>query len=155
MEWMTPEEVDRFANEKLAQINAQWILAPFMSTAISGWRGAMRQIAQRGEGRTVDIEMQAARIGECVVIAVNGEMFSRFTTSVRAQSGSEDVLVVAYANAAFGYIPTREAYPEGGYEVETAHYFYRSFRPRPGALELLAERAADLVKELRRAPAAG
>jgi hypothetical protein len=76
-------------------------------------------------------------------------MFTRFTDYARRATG-RPLFTVAYANAAFGYIPTREAYPEGGYEVDTAHYFYRSFRPKPGALELLADRAAEMVKELDR-----
>jgi hypothetical protein len=92
--------------------------------------------------------VQAARVGDVTIVAVNGEMFARFTDDVRRLTGNDRLFVVGYANAAFGYIPTREAYAEGGYEVDTAHYFYNSFRPAPGGLELLAEAAAELVRSV-------
>ena len=81
------------------------------------------------------------------MLAVNGEMFSRFTDIIRRKTRTR-LFVVAYANAAFGYIPTREAYAEGGYEVERAHFFYNSVRPRIGGLEMLADEAARLIGTL-------
>src|SRR5213078_4275915 len=93
-----------------------------------------------GKAREVPIELQAIRIGDVTIVTVNGEMFTRFTAMLRDALGPH-IFTVAYANSAFGYIPTREAYAEGGYEVDTAHFFYNSFRPKPGGLELLAERA--------------
>ena len=35
-----------------------------------------------------------------------------------------------------------------GYEVETAHFFYSSFRPKIGGLEMLCTHAARLVDQL-------
>jgi hypothetical protein len=101
-----------------------------------------------GGGKSHDIEIQLVRIGDLTVVAVNGEMFSRFTDDLRRAVGDDRLFVVGYANAAFGYIPTREAYAEGGYEVDTAHFFYNSFRPQAGALEMLCEHAAELVRSL-------
>ena len=75
-------------------------------------------------------------------------MFARFVDDLRRAVGDDKLFVVGYANAGFGYIPTREAYAEGGYEVETAHFFYNSFRPQPGSLEMLCDRAAELVRSL-------
>ena len=97
---------------------------------------------------TTPIDLLAVGIGSIKMLAVNGEMFSRFTDLLR-QKTAERLFVVAYANAAFGYIPTREAYAEGGYEVDTAHFFYNSFRPQPGALERLCERAAQQLRSLK------
>ncbi len=56
---------------------------------------------------------------------------------------------VAHLNTQYvGYIPTRAAYEEGGYEVELAHLFYLNFRPKAGGLELLVERAVDRVRDV-------
>jgi hypothetical protein len=120
---------------------------PFTEAA-TRWREALRPVVAAGGGRHHDIELQAARIGDVTVVAINGEVFSRFTDDVRRATGSDRLFVIGYANVGFGYIPTREAYAEGGYEVDTAHFFYNSFRPAPGGLELLAERAAKLVRSL-------
>src|SRR4029453_9686344 len=111
----------------------------------TAWRATLKPLIAAGGGRTHDIELHAARIGDVTVLGVNGEMFARFTDDLRRAGGDERIFVVGYANAGFGYIPTREAYAEGGYEVETAHSFYNSFRPQPGSLEMLTDRAAELV----------
>ena len=112
------------------------------------WRESMkRTIASPDGGGETPIEIQAIRIGDVRVVAVNGEVFSRFTELVR-KGTTADLFVVGYANAAFGYIPTRAAYAEGGYEVDEAHFFYNSFRPKPGGLEMLADRAIEVVRSL-------
>ena len=46
-------------------------------------------------------------------------------------------------------VATREAYEEGGYEVDQAHFFYNSFRAKPGGLEMLADRATTLLKDFQ------
>ena len=63
-------------------------------------------------------------------------------------TAGKNLFVVGYANAGFGYVPRAEAYDEGGYEVETAHFFYNSFRPKRGVLEMLVDRAAELVDSM-------
>src|ERR1051326_7002841 len=106
------------------------------------------RVVGKGEA-LVEIELFAAQLGGIALVAVNGEMFSRFTQRLREMTG-RPMFVVAYCNAAFGYIPTVEAYEEGGYEVETAHFFYNSFRPKAGGLEMLSERAAGLIERVWR-----
>jgi hypothetical protein len=137
------DDADAFA----ASIPAGHAWEHAVHSAISAWRSTMKQTIAAGGGREVEIEIQAIRIGEVKIVAINGELFSRFTTMLRERVG-DNLFVVGYANAAFGYIPTREAYAEGGYEVEQAHFFYNSFRPVPGTLEMLVDRAAELVKSL-------
>jgi neutral ceramidase len=116
------------------------------SRSLLNWRETTKQQLAAGVN-TVNIELQVFQIGATFIVAVNGEMFSRFTERVRSAT-NQNLFVIAYANRAFGYIPTREAYAEGGYEVDTAHFFYQSFRPKPGALELLADRAAAMINHL-------
>jgi hypothetical protein len=147
LEWHDPAGVDRVADEYIASIKPDWVWARQFKEAVEAWRETLKPIVASGGAREVPIELQAVRVGDVKIVAVNGEMFTRFTETLR-QRVDENVFTVAYANSAFGYIPTREAYAEGGYEVETAHFFYKSFRPKPGGLELLAARAVELVKSL-------
>ena len=51
-------------------------------------------------------------------------------------------------NGDLGYLPTRAAYDEGGYEVEVAHMFYDAFRVSPGGLEALVDGAARVVEDV-------
>jgi hypothetical protein len=140
LEQLSPSEIDAAADagRRTGNLDPTWQHA--LDAAIDTWRQSVRAAPT-----TIDIDLLAARIGDVTMLAVNGEIFSRFTDLVRAQSKTP-LFVVAYANAAFGYIPTREAYVEGGYEVERAHFFYNSLRPRIGSLEMLADRAAELIR---------
>jgi hypothetical protein len=56
--------------------------------------------------------------------------------------------VLGLANEAIGYVPTRRAYDEGGYEPTSS-------RLVPGGGELLVEAALELLGQLSRQPAAG
>jgi neutral ceramidase len=145
MDWHDADGIDRIAEHMIHVLAPQTTWPGQFALAAETWRDSLKPLVAAGGGRTHEIEIQLARIGDVTVVALNGEIFSRFTTELRRAVGDERLFVVGYANAAFGYIPTREAYAEGGYEVDTAHFFYNSFRPAPGTLELLCERAALLA----------
>jgi neutral ceramidase len=143
--WMDEDAVRRNAEEAIAKIPADWQWTELFRGVIESWREKTIAEVRAGRGREVEMEIQVARIGEVYLVAVNGEIFSKFTEMLREKTGKA-LFVVGYANAAFGYVPTREAYAEGGYEVEQAHLFYGSFRPLVGGLEMLCEEAARIVR---------
>ncbi|MDQ3439528.1 MAG: neutral/alkaline non-lysosomal ceramidase N-terminal domain-containing protein [Planctomycetota bacterium] len=138
-------QADRMVNEVAPK--TVWP-EPFIR-AVNNWHETLKSLVARGGGGFHDIELQAVRIAGVTILAANGEIFSRFTDDLRRATGEANLFVVGYANNAFGYIPTREAYAEGGYEVDTAHFFYNSFRPAPGSLEMLCDNAARLVRSMR------
>jgi hypothetical protein len=118
----------------------------------TAWPEQFKAAAARWRERVIanpanhfDMEIQRARIGDATVVAAGGELFSKFTADVREQSDRPELFTVGYANAGFGYIPTQDAYAEGGYEVDRAHIFYGTFRAAPDSLELLATHATALV----------
>jgi neutral ceramidase len=116
--------------------------------AVEHWRSALVAAAQ--VGRVIDhrdAELFALRLGDVILLGANAEVFSEFTDWLRAGT-TQKVHVVGYANGDMGYLPTRAAYAEGGYEVEVAHLFYGGFRPKAGGLELLAREAKTLLQEI-------
>ena len=70
-------------------------------------------------GTTVS-EIQALRVGELVVLAIPGELFSEYAEGFRRQSPATTTLVVTMANDAVGYLPLDESYAQGGLEVMRA-----------------------------------
>ena len=146
---MTAAEINQHTGDNLAALDANSPWKQQLTLALTTWRDKMLAEVRAGGAKAIDIELQAIGIGDVIVLTVNGEMFSRFTDDVRKLSGIDGLFVVGYANRGYGYIPTREAYAEGGYETDTAHFFYNSFRPAPGGLELLANHAAKLVATLK------
>jgi hypothetical protein len=142
LELMPAEQIDAHVDELERNIRPEWDRP--MREALREWREMAKRVAQEGPDH-VQIEVQTLAIGPVRIVALNGEMFSRFTQQVRDAIGPDSPLfVVGYANDAFGYIPHAQAYDEGGYEVNIAHYFYNSFRPKRGGLELLAQRAIEM-----------
>ena len=142
LESLSPEQIDSIVAARINEFeNTDW--SKTFRQALMTWRDT-----QKAHGATsIDIELFAIDLGPIVILAISGELFSRFTAILR-QRIAKPLFVVGYANAVFGYIPTAEAYDEGGYEVDQAHFFYNSFRPRKGGLEMLADRAVALINRL-------
>ncbi len=91
---------------------------------------------------TVDMEIQAWRIGDIGIVFVPGEVFNEIGTYIKQHSPFRNTFFVGYANGNVGYVPTSEAYAEGGYEVEEA------CQVNPEAAGLITEKCLELLKEL-------
>lgn len=116
--------------------------------AVQAWRTSLTKEAEAGRIQKLgEAELFGISINDAVLISLNGEVFSQFTDWIRKDSANR-VYVVGYANGSIGYLPTRAAYTEGGYEVEVAHFFQGHFRVKPGGLEMLAQEALKMVAHL-------
>ena len=68
----------------------------------------------------VECEIQAISLGPVTFVAWPGEIFCDFGMEVKQNSPLKPTYTVGYANGSIGYVPTPEAFKEGGYEAETA-----------------------------------
>jgi hypothetical protein len=68
----------------------------------------------------VSAELQAWRIGDLAFATAPAEIFTENGALVKQQSPFKNTFFVGYTNGSIGYVPTHEAYPEGGYEVTHA-----------------------------------
>ena len=94
-------------------------------------------------------EVQALGIGPVIVAALPGEFFAGYGRQVKAAARERPVLVAAWTNDNLGYFPTRDAYSQGGYEVEIAYRYYgyaAAWSPEAG--EAVANLAAELVRRV-------
>lgn len=148
MDVLTPEQIDRVAAREVTKIGEGHPWFRPIRDAIATWTETMKAAVAKGRGHTVDIELHSVRLGNVTVVGVNCEMFSRFAAGLRDALGPH-VYAAGYTNGGFGYVAHAAAYDEGGYEVDSAHFFYNTFRPQRGALEMLRDRAIELVKEVR------
>ena len=67
-------------------------------------------------------EIQVIRIGDIVFNGLPGEMFVELGLDIKARSKFEKNINVELANGCYGYIATRRAFDEGGYEVTLDRY---------------------------------
>jgi Neutral/alkaline non-lysosomal ceramidase, N-terminal len=85
--------------------------------------------------------LSVAAIGDFAIVGLPGEAFVEYGLALKANPYFARTFVACYCNDLIGYIPTREAYPQGGYEVATA-------RVAPGAGEAIMAAALAALREL-------
>ena len=70
--------------------------------------------------RELATAMTVVTIGDLAFVGIPGELFVELGLALKANPHFAQTFVAGYCNDLIGYIPTRAAYPEGGYEVDTA-----------------------------------
>lgn len=76
-----------------------------------------------GMGRTRPITIQGLRIGPLCLVGFPGEVFSETAMAVKEESPRDWTMVGSYtAGGHGGYIPVKEAFDTGGYEVRVSPY---------------------------------
>ena len=121
-----------------------------VAQAMVGWAEHLAaRVAAGTVPRAVEVEVQALALGPWVVIAVPGELFCGLGARIRAAGGGQPVFVVGYAKGDVGYIPDRDAYAVGGYEVSDAFKYYDApAPPAPEAGEMVVAAGRRLVRVL-------
>lgn len=73
----------------------------------------------------VPLAVQGVRIGGFALAAHGSEAFNETGAAIRAAAPTPHAFFVGYANGMVGYVPTPDAIPRGGYEVDMVPYLYR------------------------------
>ena len=84
-------------------------------------------------------------IGDTAFVSAPGEFFVELGMEIKEKSPFERTFVVELANDCVGYIPTRAAFKEGGYETLNA----RSSKVAAEAGELIVENALNMLETLK------
>ena len=88
-----------------------------------------------------EVEVMVLRLGDAAIVGLPGENFSATGTAIKGRSAAAHTLVAELSNDAIGYLPTRESFPQGGYETTVGSTLYE-----PGAAERLVDSA---LRQLR------
>jgi hypothetical protein len=92
----------------------------------------------------VEAEVQALRVGDAAFVGLPGEPFVELGLRLKQHSPFAHTYIAGLANGWEGYIPTRAAFAEGGYEVRTA----RSSKLHPDTGDMMVAAGAELLREL-------
>ncbi len=90
---------------------------------------------------SVDWELQCIRFGTVALLSTRGEPFTDIALQIVARSPIPDTFFSGYSNGAFGYIPTKQAFSEGGYEIEASPF-------APEAADKLIEKGVSMLHEM-------
>ncbi|MGH9590636.1 MAG: hypothetical protein ACRD25_09580, partial [Terracidiphilus sp.] len=139
-------ELPKFTPEEVAW--ARRIQATFGTSSPAPFLDLVRaakiiEIADR-HGKPFDAEVQVIALGPQIAFAsFPGEMFTQFGMNVKQDSPYPITITPELANGDLGYIPNRQAYPEGAYEVV-------STRLKAGAGEMLMNSALAQLQHIFR-----
>jgi len=89
----------------------------------------------------IEAELQAIALNDTVLIGLPGEIFVQIGLNLKNGSRFNHTFVIGYANGNVGYIPTKEALREGGYEVTASEFGLEG-------VEKLEEAALNFVKRI-------
>lgn len=89
------------------------------------------------------VEVMAIRIGDAAIVGLPGEAFCELGLEIKRRSPACHTLVAGLSNDAIGYLPTRKAFEQGGYETTVGSTFYQS-----GSAERLVEAAVAQLEQL-------
>ena len=87
-------------------------------------------------------EIATLRFSDVALVMTPGEVFAQIGKQIKEGSPLTDTIFVGYTDGSIGYVPTPDAYPEGGYEVE------RACRVSPDASRMMIQEAQRQLNEL-------
>ena len=102
-------------NKYLKNINAMEKLARIQDK-ISTLEKHQRINAESGE-KNIDMELQAIRIGDCVIVSSSAELLTEIGLNIKKASPYKHTFVAAYSNGYVHYGAPAADYDKGGYEV--------------------------------------
>lgn len=112
----------RLADPELMQQPYQ----PQIQGAMLAWATTTLEKVSTGRAAsTVTTELQVLRIGDLALVSAPGELFVELGLAIKQGADVEHLFVCGFGNDNIGYIPTPQAYPQGGYEVAEAYKYYR------------------------------
>lgn len=94
---------------------------------------------------TVDVNIQALRIGDLGIVAIPCEVFAEIGLKIRAESPFPKTFTIELANGYNGYLPTKDQHALGGYETWRARSSYLEV----DAASKITAQALDLLKALK------
>ena len=83
------------------------------------------------------------------LLFLGGEVLSEIGMHIKKALAPATTVTVAYSNGLIGYIPSKNAHPYGGYEVDGSHFYFRLPAPFTDDVEdRIVARSLELVKSL-------
>jgi hypothetical protein len=109
------------------------------------WLSDLKQVSRAGHGLPAQpTRISLLRIGGGAIIALPSEVFCGTGQRLAARFNAAPTIVAAYCHAFIGYLPDREAFAFGGYEVDESHRYISLWRATADAEDILQEQVAAL-----------
>ena len=119
---------------------------------IKHWASEMLKLSEAGGlPSSCPQEIQVVQFNEDIrAIFLGGEVLTEVGLHIKSALQPVTTITVAYSNGLIAYVPGRETYDLGGYEVAGSHFYF--LRPAPFAKEiedLIVAKTVDMVQKLQ------
>lgn len=95
----------------------------------------------QAQDQAIDLEQTCLAVDDCALISFPGELFTEVGQRIKAASPFRHTYIIGLANGCIGYVPTREAIRQGGYEPLTRHV-------DDSAAEIIEEQSLALLRRV-------
>jgi hypothetical protein len=119
---------------------------------IKHWASEMLKLSEAGGlPSSCPQEIQVVQFNEETrAIFLGGEVLTEIGLHIKNALQPATTITVAYSNGLIAYVPSKETYDLGGYEVDGSHFYF--LKPAPFAKEiedLIVAKTVDMVKKLQ------
>jgi hypothetical protein len=119
---------------------------------IKHWASEMLKLSEAGGlPNSCPQEIQVLQFNEEIrAIFLGGEVLAEIGLHIKSALQPATTLTIAYSNGLIAYVPSKETYNLGGYEVDGSHFYF--LRPAPFAREiedLIVAKTLDMVQKLQ------
>lgn len=101
--------------------------------------------AAEREEDTVDVKLQAIRIGDVAVCGIPFETFVEIGLDLKSQSPFPQTMVIGLANGRYGYLPTLAQHRLGGYETWLGTNYVQK-----DTSEIVTDNLLEMMSELKK-----
>jgi len=116
---------------------------PFKEMELTTAVAEARRIINLENGpESYDFFLSAIKVGDLVFAGIGGEPFTEIGNRICDGSPFSETILCCLTNSAGGYIPTRRAYDEGGYEARGSHL-------KPGGDDIVVEGMVKLLNNIK------
>lgn len=114
--------------------------------AFQDWANALNRVLTHSDVLTpVFSEVQVLGIGSLSIVGISGEPFFETGQKILNSSPKGNTWVLGYCNAYSGYLPTRRAFSEGGYEVSDSYRYLGTWHLDPSCEHRVVKAARRLL----------
>jgi hypothetical protein len=133
------EEVVHIVRKIKATESTGQIKTAFKSLSLPGKPEGEGKIP--GDQPPTALNITVAKIGDIAFVGLGGEVFCEIGKAIKAGSPAKHTFIITHCNGAAGYVPTKQAYNEGGYEITTSPF-------APVAAEMVTKEVLRMLHEL-------
>ena len=136
-------KIPEYTDEQIAEARISAAKPSENLAATPEIREAMKMLrVHERKGEPLTAEVQVFGIGDIALVGLPGEIFVELGMAIKKQSPFPYTMIIQQSQYGIGYVPTREAFGQGAYEVEVSNI-------APGEGERLVDTAVRLLKQIR------